>query len=145
MTKFIPEKLYKIFIKNMPIFCIDFLYECEDEYLLLKRVQEPLKGQFWLPGGRLRLNETIEDCVSRIQEREIGRFIKEYEIIGFSNYFFEYSKNARAIHTPTLLFKIKTKTKFVPKLDNSHSDYIWTKNLPSEFIKKLVGLNQNEI
>ena len=125
----------------MPIFCIDFLYECKDEYLLLKRAEEPLKAIFWLPGGRLRLNETINDCALRIQKREIGRVIKEYEIVGFSNYFFEYSKKSRAIHTPTLLLKIKLKSKFIPKLDNAHSDYVWTKNLPNEFVSNLVEFN----
>ena len=126
----------------MPIFCIDFLYKCDHEYLLLKRVDEPLKNIFWLPGGRLRLNETIDDFALRVQERETGRFIKEYELIGFSNYLFQISKNARAIHTPTLLFKIKIEKKFIPILDNTHSDYIWTNKLPKEFVMNLINFRK---
>ena len=122
----------------MPIFCVDFLYEYGDEYLLLKRVEEPLKDIFWLPGGRIRLKESIADCALRIQEKETGRYIKEYELIGFSNYFFEISENSRAIHTPTLLLKLKIEKKFIPKLDNTHSDYIWTKELPKEFTTNLI-------
>ena len=143
MNNFIPEKIYKIFLENMPIFCIDFLYECKNEYLLLKRVEEPLKDIFWLPGGRLRLNETIADCALRIQERETGKFIKDYQLVGFSNYFFEISQNARAIHTPTLLFKIKIEKKFVPILDNSHSAYIWTKKLPKKFTTNLINFEKD--
>ena len=142
MTNFVPEKLYKKFLENMPIFCIDFLYKCDHEYLLLKRVDEPLKNIFWLPGGRLRLNETIDDFALRVQERETGRFIKEYELIGFSNYLFQISKNARAIHTPTLLFKIKIEKKFIPILDNTHSDYIWTNKLPKEFVMNLINFRK---
>ena len=106
--------------------------------MLLKRVDEPLKNIFWFPGGRLRLNETIEDFALRVQERETGRYIKKYELIGFSNYFFKSSKNSRAIHTPTLLFKIRIKKQFIPILDKTHSDYVWTEKLPEEFLKNLV-------
>lgn len=143
MNNFIPENLYRKFLDNMPIFCIDFLYKCNQEYLLLKRVDEPLKDIYWLPGGRLRLNEKIEDCAFRIQTRETGRYIKEYKLVGFSNYLFNLTKDGRAIHTPTLLFQIELSNQFIPLLDNTHSDYIWTKKLPEEFIINLIKFKDN--
>ena len=51
---FIPEPEYKQLIKKMPIFCGDFLIFAEKKYLLIKRNQEPMKGAYWVDGGRLR-------------------------------------------------------------------------------------------
>ena len=78
LSNFVPESVYKTFLENMPIFCIDFLINCDKEFLLLKRNEEPLKGVFWMPGGRLHKNETIENFLIRVQSREIGRFFKNY-------------------------------------------------------------------
>jgi len=122
----------------MPIFCIDFLINCDSHFLLLKRNEEPLKGAFWMPGGRLHKDETIENFLIRVQLREIGRYFKNYNLIGFSNYFFKYTINSRATHTPTLLFEIDIKSKFNPKIDKTHSEYIWSKDLPKELIENLI-------
>ena len=138
MNNFIPENIYKKFLENMPIFCIDFLIHCDSHFLLLKRNEEPLKGVFWMPGGRLQKNETIENFLIRVQSREIGRYFKNYNLIGFSNYFFKYSINSRATHTPTLLFEIDTKSKFNPKIDKTHTEYSWSKDLPKELIENLI-------
>ena len=126
----------------MPIFCIDFLIKCEKEYLLLKRVEEPLKGIFWVPGGRLQQNETIKNFSVRVQEREIGRYFENYYLKGFSNYFFKKSEHSRAVHTPTLLFEIDLKNKFIPKMDKTHSEYVWSEKLPEELIKNLITFQQ---
>lgn len=138
MNNFIPESIYKTFLDNMPIFCIDFLIKCEKEYLLLKRVDEPLAGLFWVPGGRLKLNENIQDFAIRVQMREIGRYFNNYKLKGFSNYFFDKKNNSRAVHTPTVLFEIDTKNKFSPVIDNTHSEFIWTDELPTLLVKNLI-------
>ena len=142
MSNFVPERVYKTFLENMPIFCIDFLINCDNEFLLLKRNEEPLKGVFWMPGGRLHKNETIENFLIRVQSREIGRFFKNYNLIGFSNYFFKYSINSRATHTPTLLFEINIKSKFTPKIDRTHAKFTWSKELPKELIDNLILLRK---
>ena len=138
MDNFIPENVYKTFFENMPIFCIDFLINCDEEFLLLKRNEEPLKGLFWMPGGRLQKNEKIENFSIRVQTREVGRYFKNYILIGFSNYFFKYSANSRATHTPTLLFEINIKSKFIPKIDNTHAEYDWSKELPKKLMQNLI-------
>tara|TARA_Y100000589_G_scaffold326255_2_gene365690 strand:+ start:302 stop:745 length:444 start_codon:yes stop_codon:yes gene_type:complete len=133
MKNYIPEKQYQEIIKLIPIFCIDFLVRNNDEILLIKRKEEPLKDIYWFPGGRLRLNENINECAFRIQKNEIGKIFKDFKLVGFSNYFFDNVENSRAIHTPTLLYEIKVNEKFIPILDKKHDNYIWTLDLPKEF------------
>ena len=78
---YLPDKEYKKIITTMPIFCIDFLIRCEERYLLLKRVEEPMKGSYWVIGGRLRFKESIKDFSMRIQKKEIGRYFLNFKLI----------------------------------------------------------------
>ena len=133
MKNYIVEEKYQEIIKLIPIFCIDFLIRNEDRILLIKRKEEPLKDIYWFPGGRLRLNETIEELTIRILKNEVGKVFNDYKLIGFSNYIFNNFENSRAIHTPTLIFEIEVDKIFKPILDEKHSDYIWSLKLPREF------------
>ncbi len=53
MSNFVPERIYKTFLENMPIFCIDFLINCDNEFLLLKRNEEPIKRIFLDAWGKI--------------------------------------------------------------------------------------------
>ena len=133
---FIPEPEYKDLIKKMPIFCGDFLIFAEKKYLLIKRKVQPVKDVYWVIGGRLRHNETMTQLAERVQMQEIGVSFSDFKIIGFSNYFFPDVPDARATHTPTLLHIVPVKKMFEPKIDNKHTDYIWTDKLPEELLKQ---------
>jgi len=62
---FIKEHLYKEIIKNVPILCIDLIIMYQDQYLLVKRKESPLKGEWWVPGGRVQIGETVEATAKR--------------------------------------------------------------------------------
>ena len=133
---FIPEKEYEKILKSMPIFCIDFLIVHNGNYLLIERTEEPLKGVSWVIGGRMQLNETIEDFAWRVQSREIGHFVGVGKLIGFSNYFFPEVEESRAVHTPTLLYKVEVSEKFDPIIDETSCSFKWSDKLPEELKKQ---------
>ena len=135
---FIPEEEYKELIKKMPIFCGDFLIFAEKKYLLIKRKVQPVKDVYWVIGGRLRHNETMTQLAERVMVQEIGRSFTDFKIIGFSNYIFPDVPDARATHTPTLLHIVPVKKMFEPKIDNKHTDYIWSDKLPEEMLKQTI-------
>ena len=137
---FIPEPEYKQLIKKMPIFCGDFLIFAEKKYLLIKRKVQPVKDVYWVIGGRLRHNETMTQLAERVMVQEIGRSFTDFKIIGFSNYIFPDVPDARATHTPTLLHIVPVKKMFEPKIDNKHTDYIWSDKLPEEMLKQTTWL-----
>ena len=137
---FIPEPEYKELIKKMPIFCGDFLIFAEKKYLLIKRKVQPVKDVYWVIGGRLRHNETMTQLAERVMVQEIGRSFTDFKIIGFSNYIFPDVPDARATHTPTLLHIVPVKKMFEPKIDNKHTDYIWSDKLPEEMLKQTTWL-----
>ena len=133
---FIPEPEYKDLIKKIPIFCGDFLIFAEKKYLLIKRKVQPVKDVYWVIGGRLRHNETMAQLAERVMMQEIGKSFSDFKIIGFSNYIFPDVPDARASHTPTLLHIVPVKKMFEPKIDNKHTDYIWSDKLPEEMLKQ---------
>ena len=49
----LPSEEYKNVLSAIPIVCIDCLVVNESgEHLLVKRANPPLKGEYWVPGGR---------------------------------------------------------------------------------------------
>ena len=71
-----------------------------------------------------------------MNQLKVCRSFPEYKILGFSNYFFPDVPNARATHTPTLLHIVAADKMFEPKIDNKHTDYIWSESLPDELLKQ---------
>ena len=67
---YIPDPEYKLIINNIPVLCVDLLIIHDGKCLLLKRNNEPAKGEFWFAGGRVRKFETIENAALRISKTE---------------------------------------------------------------------------
>ena len=130
----IPDDQYNYILKNMPVFCVDWLIRCDDKYLLLQRTQQPLKGRYWHIGGRLRMDETVTQAARRLQEREIGRYCGVGDIIGFSNYFFPKDEDARATHTPAITYLVDVDETFTPTPSETECNYIWTTSLPKDLL-----------
>jgi len=64
-----------------PFACDALLIE-SGRILLIKRGNEPFKGQWALPGGRLEDNETAEECLVREMEEETGLRVEPVKLIG---------------------------------------------------------------
>ena len=63
---------FKSVIENTPLVSIDLCLFCNGQILLGKRSNEPLKGKWFTPGGRIHKNETWQDALLRIVEVELG-------------------------------------------------------------------------
>ena len=137
----IPDDQYNLILKSLPIFCVDWLVRCGDKYLLLKRVQQPLKGKYWHTGGRLRIDETIAEAAERLQTRELGRYCGPGVLLGFSNYMFDKVEDARATHTPAITYLVDVDEEFIPTLDDTESEYMWTESLPTDLLSQTQIVN----
>ena len=112
---------------------VDGIILYKDKYLLLKRKNEPLKGRFWTPGGRVYRGEKITDALVRKIKEECGIDIKIISLMGFYEDF--YPKNEFDIdyvHTVSFVYMaIATSNKII--LDDQSSAYRWAKRLPKDF------------
>ncbi len=82
------KEIFKCVVANAPLVSIDLLVKNKEGQILLgKRLNEPAKGFFFVPGGRIRKNERIKEAFNRIIKAELGlsypfektRFLGIYE------------------------------------------------------------------
>lgn len=53
----------------------------EKQVLLIRRGQEPLKGEWSLPGGAVELGETLEEAVCREVLEETGLIVETVDVV----------------------------------------------------------------
>ena len=124
---------YRRIMETMPVVCIDCVVRNEKgEYLLLKRANEPLKGEYWVPGGRLHRNELLEDAVHRKMREELGIAVEILECLGFYEEFFEKTAQdaANGFHAISFLYLVRP-LKDEIELDAQSSDWGWFEDIPA--------------
>ncbi len=129
----IPSEEYKNFLTKMPIICVDcFVVNDQGEYLLVKRRNEPLKGEYWVPGGRLHKNEKLVDAVHRKMLEEIGVDVEIIKNVGFYEEFFENTEqNAEGgVHSISIVYLVKP-ISYEIKLDDQSAEWGWFVEVPT--------------
>ena len=85
---FIKEEIYSQLIKSIPVLCVDAILKRDNKYLLVKRNENPLKGEWWVPGGRVNIGEKLEAAINRKINDELSLNIKSPRLIGIYEDFF---------------------------------------------------------
>jgi len=119
----IEDEIYKKILERMPIPTVDAIIVHKGKFLLLKRNNPPVKGEWWLPGGRIRRNESLEDAVRREAFEETGLTCKIIRQVGVINYIFP------ECHAVSVYFLVEPDSTNV-RLNSEHSDYKWVSKLP---------------
>lgn len=123
---YINSNFYNKIIESMPISCVDLLIFSQDKYLLLKRNNNPAKGQYWFPGGRIHKMETIENACLRISKSECNlecKFIKQICIE--ETIFLKEENMVSEKHTLNICCLLHVDDVSMLKIDDYHSEYIW--------------------
>lgn len=132
----IEEKLYKKIVESVPLLTVDVVLTHKGKYLLVKRENEPLKGFYWVVGGRVLKDESIWEAAMRKIRDEVGGAVKNLDFIGFYEDSYSTSAFGTPTHTTSLVFKAELADTEI-KLDSQSSDWILTDTLPDRFIHKL--------
>jgi len=67
------KSLFSSIVSNAPLISIDLVIRnSKDELLLGKRINRPAKGKWFVPGGRILKDETIQEAFSRLTSEELG-------------------------------------------------------------------------
>lgn len=144
----IPFETYKIIQENVPIVCIDGILKNDNgEYLLVKRINEPLKGEYWVPGGRLLKNESLKQAIIRKMQEEIGVAVEIERLYGFFEDFYpEAQSNVKnGLHVISFVFLLSSKYTKDIILDYQSSNFIWSKQLPNLLLERLVFLGEQKL
>jgi colanic acid biosynthesis protein WcaH len=137
--------LYSAFIKCLPILCVDIITVVEGGYLLVRRNEEPLKGEYWVPGGRLQQGENLKSAARRKLIEECGVEVAEerFSLFGVYEDVFDRSSFGRHIyHTISMVFKVEVKDLEGVLLDKSSSDWKVMELLPDRLVSRLEKVNE---
>ena len=123
-------KTFKTVIENTPLVSIDLCLVCDGQVLLGKRANEPLKDEWFTPGGRIYKNETWQDALLRIAEVELGLSgiaVEGFSLMGVWDHF--YSNSVLDQNTSTNYVNLPHYAEFKSEpqiaLDDQHGEFEW--------------------
>ena len=132
----IPAKIYKKIVELVPIVCVDIIIFYQGKYVLVKRKTEPLKGKWWIPGGRAYKGEESLETAKRKMKNEVG--LKSNDIRLYGIYEDHYKKSAWGIPTSSVsIVYLALIDKFNPKSDKTIETIKLSEDLPERLIKNL--------
>ena len=122
------KDIFSNVIENTPLISIDLIVENDKGQILLgKRINEPALGYWFVPGGRIFKDESLDDAFIRTVKEELGLNIERKDAIFDKTYEHFYENNVFndrfSTHYIVLAHRIKIDT--LPMVNNQHSDYKW--------------------
>ena len=121
---------FEVIIENAPLVSIDLCFVCNGKILLVNRCNEPLKGQWFTPGGRIFKNESWQAALKRIALTELGLpsvKLANFELMGVWDHFYPNSVCNEKITTHYVNLPHFIKLESIPKirLDHQHNGLRW--------------------
>lgn len=87
----IPADEWKTIVANVPIVSVDLLIRHDGGVLLGRRTNDPAKGYWFVPGGRVLKGESRRDAVHRVASQELGVDVEIVESLGAFEHRYETS------------------------------------------------------
>lgn len=144
---FIQAEMYNQIIEVLPILCVDVIIKnSQGKYLLIKRVNEPQKGHWWVIGGRVFKGETCEEAAIRKIREEVSLNVKAVYPIGY----FELVTDAHPFglklpyHAVSIVYETLVDDNQQVKLDDQSAEWKYANKLPEDFIIKSFKVNEVE-
>lgn len=133
-VEWIPDDVWRDIVEHVPIPSVDLLVVTDDSLLLAKRQNEPAKGEWFVPGGRVQKGESLEEAVHRVAKAELGVDVVIIDELGGYNHMYETADVADAggKHYVAHGYVVRPKSDQV-NLDEQHSEakYFALDALPS--------------
>ena len=133
----IPRNRYMNIIESAPVLCVDLvLVNSTGKYLLVKRCNEPLKGEWWVVGGRVRKGETLQDAGIRMAKQELSVDIYDLIPLGYFEALFQKHPFGLEIefHAVSIVMRADIKDEEKIRLDSQSMEWKFSDNLPDLFI-----------
>lgn len=123
-------KIFKTVIENTPLVSIDLCLVFNGQILLGKRSNDPLKGIWFTPGGRIHKNETWQGALLRIAEVELclsSIEVEDFTLMGMWDHFYKNSAldQNTSTHYVNLPHYVWFQSKPQITLDDQHGEFKW--------------------
>ena len=142
----IPTEQYHRIIEVLPILCVDVIVtNTRGEYLLIRRANEPLKGEWWVIGGRVLKGETLEQAAVRKVLEETSLNVQAVHPVGYYEALSQenpFGLDSR-LHAVSVVFSTVVDDRQQIRLDDQSMDWKYARELPADFHVKSFGRAQN--
>ena len=120
---------FKTDVEAMPLVSIDLCLVCRGQLLMGLRQNEPLKGHWFTPGGRLLKNERGRDGLARIAKVELGLTVvsDDFKLMGVWDHFYKNSAVDEGVstHYVNLPYVCYPEARPDLLLDSQHESFQW--------------------
>ena len=127
---FLADDVFQTIVSSTPLISIDLVVGGNDnKFLLGMRNNKPAQNTWFVPGGRVQKNESLDDAFRRLcdEELNVAREREHAEFLGVYEHFYEDSifGNDVSTHYIVLAYKINidASTETLPK--QQHNNYAW--------------------
>ena len=125
---FLEKEVFSSVVQHAPLVSIDLIVKDQQSRVLLgKRTNEPAKGYWFVLGGRIYKDETLDTAFTRTVKDELGLDMSREEALFDKTYEHFYNNNvfnhSFSTHYVVLAHKIQIDT--LPELNKQHSEYRW--------------------
>ncbi|MFH1134335.1 MAG: NUDIX domain-containing protein [Nanoarchaeota archaeon] len=141
----IPPEEYEQILEKMPVVCVDLIIHKDGKVLMVKRSNEPAKGQLWIPGGRVFKNERLDTAVHRKALEEVGIDVVIERKINAYDEFFEkgpFPGLKTGVHTISVCYLCRPKDDSPGvRVDGQSVGFAWISELTEEmhpYLKKVI-------
>lgn len=134
MTGFLEQDLFSRVVASTPLISIDLILKAPDSEILLgERLNRPAQGFWFVPGGRIFKNESLDDAFLRITHIELGLSFKRScaQFLGIYEHFYDDSQfggdqQDSSTHYVVLAYVINVPSKnLISPPKNQHGQYSW--------------------
>lgn len=124
----IPADEYARIIRMIPIPCVDLaVVNPAREIFLVQRKNEPARGEWWFPGGRVHFGETRHDAAVRKLHEECGLTPASLREIGTFDLILDLHETNNISHGITTLFLVEWNGNGEVRLDEQSDQFEWHK------------------
>ena len=136
--KFLEDADLAHIVRHAPLVSIDIaIKDPEGRVLVGLRTNEPAKGTYFVPGGIIRKDETVEAAFSRIIAAETGQraTLSDAVFLGVYEHFYETNRFGDpdyGTHYVVLGYALQLRSKPDMILDSQHKEFRWM--MPNELL-----------
>lgn len=123
---------FKSGVQSLPLISVDLLVVNDrNELLMGMRKNEPAKGYWFVPGGRILKNEPLSRAFARLTQDELGKVfrLEDCSFAGVFEHFYDvdFSGDSQAsTHYIVLAYIIRVDAEFSSNSFSQHESYQWS-------------------
>jgi colanic acid biosynthesis protein WcaH len=121
----VPESTFGACLAHLPQVCVEIIVAHDGGVVLARRTNEPARGEWFWPGGRLYKGERLDDAAHRIAREELGLAVTIERRLGVHAHFWDQSsvEGADSRHTVNVVYLVSPEDGLDITLDTQHGDW----------------------